>query len=294
MDNRLYIKGMQKISVQVPGFRNKKYCSYPRLAIISALLKSKKSDVFLNEFMNNIEDEIKVYSNSIEYKNILKTQDKNLINKDNYALLFFCLFKEDLDNKDKLLEYILSFKFLDTQNESDNIKIKKTDYSDENETEKLKQTNHDLEKQINELSEFSKNRKEKIENLKLQIQKKDKEILELKNNIKKLSQIEINYEILQKEYYEIKNKINEEENVKVINIAIVGAHEKNIYSELKNVKVYSSYEITDFFKDKNNYDNIYVNQNYIQVVYLRKLKKIIGVKFFDNDELILKEITGEA
>jgi hypothetical protein len=63
---------------------------------------------------------------------------------------------------------------------------------------------------------------------------------------------------------------------------------------LKNVKVYSSYEITDFFKDKNNYDNIYVNQNYIQVVYLRKLKKIIGVKFFDNDELILKEITGEA
>jgi hypothetical protein len=291
----IYKLGMKKISVSVSGVRNSKsYAIFPKAKILPELLIKRNRVKFMDEFYQNIKSKVFEYSDSEEFKKIVDKKEYNKINKNNFCFVYFHCINHNVENNNEIINYILKFDYLnkdDDSNKRDNILLEIIELNKE--IKCLNEDNEILRKKVKKIEETSQVRKEKIQKLEMETQIKTEKIQKLEQEIKIFKELlkscdreKLQMEDLNEE--KIHNNILDEEDKK-IKIAIIGKIKKTIKDEKYDIHDFSILNLDEFFEcDHNEFTLILVDKSPFQVSQLRKLRKIQDIKFFSNEDEILK------
>lgn len=293
LETPYYEKGMSKISVTVKGVRKDKIANTERKIIIPQLVRSKESEKFINQFLENIKEELNVLSESEYVREIVDNPKKNLVLKEKCEKELLYLYLISLHNE-KYNE-ILGILLREIDNEKNDDEKEIGEYSNVNrKLEKYKKMCEDYVEEIIRLKELSKQRKEKIKELEMKnnILNEENSKLFRENDILTIQvneMIQRQAEMTQKldavtntlECEERKNQgvIAVIENEKLLNI-----RDKNKVREI----LVSDYLSED--KEREVYKEILVYKKNMQISKLRKIKKnsLDKAKFFESKEEILE------
>lgn len=95
LDDIYYEKGMKKISVSLNGIRSEKIPYLSRRVIIPQLIRSKECDKFIQQFIENLREELNVLLNKDYIKAIIENPSENekieKISETNKQLLYLYL-----------------------------------------------------------------------------------------------------------------------------------------------------------------------------------------------------------
>lgn len=132
-----YEKGMSKISVTVKGVRKEKIANTDRKIVIPQLIRSKENEKFIEQFIENLKEELDVLSENEYVKEIVDNPNENLTlrGKCEKELLYLYLISLHNEKYNEILE-ILVKEICDKQN------------NDEIETKEYENKNRELEKYI--------------------------------------------------------------------------------------------------------------------------------------------------
>lgn len=77
LDDNYYEKGIKKISVSLNGIRSEKIPHMSRRVIIPQLIRSKECDKFIQQFIENLREEINNFINEDYIKAIIENPSEN-------------------------------------------------------------------------------------------------------------------------------------------------------------------------------------------------------------------------
>ena len=198
INSQYYEKGMKNISIQLKGVRKGKIAEMDRKVIIPQIIRSKEYNIFEKQFLKNIDDEIKNIAKQDKVQEIVNNPKANFYTYEDFdkELLYLYLFSLNDEKYDDILQELLELVCNEKEVEED---------TKEKEIQCLKDKCEDYEKEIEQLKTISRQRKEKIkeleiksnilteefdklklenEDLKRQVEEKEKRIEEYESEIK--------------------------------------------------------------------------------------------------------------
>lgn len=205
INSQYYEKGMKNISIQLKGVRKGKIAEMDRKVIIPQIIRSKEYNIFEKQFLKNIDDEIKNIAKQDKVQEIVNNPKANFYTYEDFdkELLYLYLFSLNDEKYDDILQELLELVCNEKEVERD---------TKEKEIQRLKDKCEDYEKEIEQLKTISRQRKEKIkeleiksnilteefdklklenEDLKRQVEEKEKRIEEYESKIKPVVEEEI-------------------------------------------------------------------------------------------------------
>lgn len=302
LDDAYYEKGIKKISVSLNGIRSEKIPHMSRRVIIPQLIRTKECDKFIQQFIENLREELNSLINEDYIKAIIENPSQNerieKISETNKQLLYLYLASLHDGKYENILQLLLENILQENSSEitqhTDIPVVKRELFELENKCklyeekiEKLKVISRQRKNKINELEMklniiIDENKKIKQENSELML-----EIQNFKIQIENINNTQYNFENQKsdKEVYEQKEKNS--------NVVII-CNDKEL---IKNQSVIQMTQVEFLLKNEKErkaFEQICVYKKGIHISKLRKIMQLVGEKaiFFESVQELLRFINA--
>lgn len=282
INSQYYEKGMKNISIQLKGVRKGKIAEMDRKVIIPQIIRSKEYNIFEKQFLKNIDDEIKNIAKQDKVQEIVNNPKANFYTYEDFdkELLYLYLFSLNDEKYDDILQELLELVCNEKEVERD---------TKEKEIQRLKDKCEDYEKEIEQLKTISRQRKEKIkeleiksnilteefdklklenEDLKRQVEEKEKRIEEYESKIKPV----------------VEEEIEKEKEIEKNKVVVIGKETSLTAIQEENIDKILLEEFSEELLHV--YDKFLIVKKNISIGNLRKIKKMLGDRgiLCENDE----------
>lgn len=300
LDDTYYEKGMKKISVSLNGIRSEKIPHMSRRGIIPQLIRSKECDKFIQQFIENLREELNNLINEDYIKAIIENPSENekieKISETNKQLLYLYLASLHDGKYENILQLLLENilqENLSEINQNTNIPVVEKELFElenkcklyEEKIEELKIISRQRKDKINELEMKSniiidENEKIKQENSKLML-----EIQNLKTQIENINNTQCTIE---------NQKSNEEvfeQKEKNTNVVII-CNDKELIKNQNIIQMTQMEFLLKNEKERKAFGQICVYKKGIHISKLRKIMQLAGEKaiFFESAQELLSFI----
>ena len=282
INSQYYEKGMKNISIQLKGVRKGKIAEMDRKVIIPQIIRSKEYNIFEKQFLKNIDDEIKNIAKQDKVQEIVNNPKANFYTYEDFdkELLYLYLFSLNDEKYDDILQELLELVCNEKEVERD---------TKEKEIQRLKDKCEDYEKEIEQLKTISRQRKEKIKELEIKsnILTEEFDKLKLENEDLKRQVEEKEKRI---EEYESKIKLVVEEEIEKNKVVVIGKETSLTAIQEENI---DKILLEEFSEDLLHvYDKFLIVKKNISIGNLRKIKKMLGDRgiLCENDDEVNKYI----
>ncbi len=293
LKNFYYEKGMKNISVSIKGIRKDKIAEANRNIIVPQLISSKESEIFIGQFLKNIQEDLdeleekewvqQIINHPNEVMELEETIDKEL--------LYLCLIRLQNGKYKEFLGKLLE----DICNETN--KEEYPEYEIKKELEKWKRKCDSYEKELWNVSNIAKQRKEKLKELELKNNilkekntKLEQEKIQLKNQLE-IFEKQINY--FQQFMKENRTKDVAEEKQKK-RVVVIG-NETGLLNNKK--KEWITLSVQDYINkeksEREEFDMVLVYKKDLSISVLRKIKLLSQNKarVLESKQEIMQYIT---
>ena len=265
INSQYYEKGMKNISIQLKGVRKGKIAEMDRKVIIPQIIRSKEYNIFEKQFLKNIDDEIKNIAKQDKVQEIVNNPKANFYTYEDFdkELLYLYLFSLNDEKYDDILQELLELVCNEKEVERD---------TKEKEIQRLKDKCEDYEKEIEQLKTISRQRKEKIKELEIKsnILTEEFDKLKLENEDLKRQVEEKEKRI---EEYESKIKPVVEEEIEKNKVVVIGKETSLTAIQEENIDKILLEEFSEELLHV--YDKFLIVKKNISIGNLRKIKKML-------------------
>lgn len=302
LDDNYYEKGIKKISVSLNGIRSEKIPHMSRRVIIPQLIRSKECDKFIQQFIENLREEINNFINEDYIKAIIENPSENKkiekISETNKQLLYLYLASLHDGKYENILQLLLENILQENLceiNQNTNIPVVERELFELENKCKL------YEEKIEELKIISRQRKDKINELEMKAniiidenekikQENSKLMLEIQNLKTKIENINNTQCTLENQ------KPNEEvceQKEKNSNVVII-CNDKELIKNQNIIQMTQMEFLLKNEKEKKAFEQICVYKKGIHISKLRKIMQLAGEKaiFFESAQELLSFINA--
>lgn len=302
LDDNYYEKGIKKISVSLNGIRSEKIPHMSRRVIIPQLIRSKECDKFIQQFIENLREEINNFINEDYIKAIIENPSENKkiekISETNKQLLYLYLASLHDGKYENILQLLLENILQENLceiNQNTNIPVVKRELFELENKCKL------YEEKIEELKIISRQRKDKINELEMKAniiidenekikQENSKLMLEIQNLKTKIENINNTQCTLENQ------KSNEEvceQKEKNSNVVII-CNDKELIKNQNIIQMTQMEFLLKNEKERKAFEQICVYKKGIHISKLRKIMQLAGEKaiFFESAQELLSFINA--
>lgn len=302
LDDNYYEKGIKKISVSLNGIRSEKIPHMSRRVIIPQLIRSKECDKFIQQFIENLREEINNFINEDYIKAIIENPSENKkiekISETNKQLLYLYLASLHDGKYENILQLLLENILQENLceiNQNTNIPIVERELFELENKCKL------YEEKIEELKIISRQRKDKINELEMKAniiidenekikQENSKLMLEIQNLKTKIENINNTQCTLENQ------KSNEEvceQKEKNSNVVII-CNDKELIKNQNIIQMTQMEFLLKNEKERKAFEQICVYKKGIHISKLRKIMQLAGEKaiFFESAQELLSFINA--
>ena len=302
LDDNYYEKGIKKISVSLNGIRSEKIPHMSRRVIIPQLIRSKECDKFIQQFIENLREEINNFINEDYIKAIIENPSENKkiekISETNKQLLYLYLASLHDGKYENILQLLLENILQENLceiNQNTNIPVVERELFELENKCKL------YEEKIEELKIISRQRKDKINELEMEAniiidenekikQENSKLMLEIQNLKTKIENINNTQCTLENQ------KSNEEvceQKEKNSNVVII-CNDKELIKNQNIIQMTQMEFLLKNEKERKAFEQIYKNKKGIHISKLRKIMQLAGEKaiFFESAQELLSFINA--
>ena len=302
LDNNYYEKGIKKISVSLNGIRSEKIPHMSRRVIIPQLIRSKECDKFIQQFIENLREEINNFINEDYIKAIIENPSENKkiekISETNKQLLYLYLASLHDGKYENILQLLLENILQENLceiNQNTNIPVVERELFELENKCKL------YEEKIEELKIISRQRKDKINELEMEAniiidenekikQENSKLMLEIQNLKTKIENINNTQCTLENQ------KSNEEvceQKEKNSNVVII-CNDKELIKNQNIIQMTQMEFLLKNEKERKAFEQICVYKKGIHISKLRKIMQLAGEKaiFFESAQELLSFINA--
>lgn len=302
LDDNYYEKGIKKISVSLNGIRSEKIPHMSRRVIIPQLIRSKECDKFIQQFIENLREEINNFINEDYIKAIIENPSENekieKISETNKQLLYLYLASLHDGKYENILQLLLENILQENLceiNQNTNIPVVERELFElqnkcklyEEKIEELKIISRQRKDKINELEMKSnliidENEKIKQENSKLML-----EIQNLKTQIENINNTQCTLEN-QKSNEEVCEQKEKNSNVVII------CNDKELIKNQNIIQMTQMEFLLKNEKERKAFEQICVYKRGIHISKLRKIMQLAGEKaiFFESAQELLSFINA--
>lgn len=300
LDDNYYEKGIKKISVSLNGIRSEKIPHMSRRVIIPQLIRSKECDKFIQQFIENLREEINNFINEDYIKAIIENPSENKkiekISETNKQLLYLYLASLHDGKYENILQLLLENILQENLceiNQNTNIPVVERELFELENKCKL------YEEKIEELKIISRQRKDKINELEMKAniiidenekikQENSKLMLEIQNLKTKIENINNTQCTLENQ------KSNEEvceQKEKNSNVVII-CNDKELIKNQNIIQMTQMEFLLKNEKERKAFEQICVYKKGIHISKLRKIMQLAGEKaiFFESAQELLSFI----
>lgn len=302
LDDNYYEKGIKKISVSLNGIRSEKIPHMSRRVIIPQLIRSKECDKFIQQFIENLREEINNFINEDYIKAIIENPSENKkiekISETNKQLLYLYLASLHDGKYENILQLLLENILQENLceiNQNTNIPVVERELFELENKCKL------YEEKIEELKIISRQRKDKINELEMKAniiidenekikQANSKLMLEIQNLKTKIENINNTQCTLENQ------KSNEEvceQKEKNSNVVII-CNDKELIKNQNIIQMTQMEFLLKNEKERKAFEQICVYKKGIHISKLRKIMQLAGEKaiFFESAQELLSFINA--
>lgn len=302
LDDNYYEKGIKKISVSLNGIRSEKIPHMSRRVIIPQLIRSKECDKFIQQFIENLREEINNFINEDYIKAIIEnpSEKKKIekISETNKQLLYLYLASLHDGKYENILQLLLENILQENLceiNQNTNIPVVERELFELENKCKL------YEEKIEELKIISRQRKDKINELEMKAniiidenekikQENSKLMLEIQNLKTKIENINNTQCTLENQ------KSNEEvceQKEKNSNVVII-CNDKELIKNQNIIQMTQMEFLLKNEKERKAFEQICVYKKGIHISKLRKIMQLAGEKaiFFESAQELLSFINA--
>lgn len=302
LDDNYYEKGIKKISVSLNGIRSEKFPHMSRRVIIPQLIRSKECDKFIQQFIENLREEINNFINEDYIKAIIENPSENKkiekISETNKQLLYLYLASLHDGKYENILQLLLENILQENLceiNQNTNIPVVERELFELENKCKL------YEEKIEELKIISRQRKDKINELEMKAniiidenekikQENSKLMLEIQNLKTKIENINNTQCTLENQ------KSNEEvceQKEKNSNVVII-CNDKELIKNQNIIQMTQMEFLLKNEKERKAFEQICVYKKGIHISKLRKIMQLAGEKaiFFESAQELLSFINA--
>ena len=302
LDDNYYEKGIKKISVSLNGIRSEKIPHMSRRVIIPQLIRSKECDKFIQQFIENLREEINNFINEDYIKAIIENPSENKkiekISETNKQLLYLYLASLHDGKYENILQLLLENILQENLceiNQNTNIPVVERELFELENKCKL------YEEKIEELKIISRQRKDKINELEMKAniiidenekikQENSKLMLEIQNLKTKIVNINNTQCTLENQ------KSNEEvceQKEKNSNVVII-CNDKELIKNQNIIQMTQMEFLLKNEKERKAFEQICVYKKGIHISKLRKIMQLAGEKaiFFESAQELLSFINA--
>lgn len=302
LDDNYYEKGIKKISVSLNGIRSEKIPHISRRVIIPQLIRSKECDKFIQQFIENLREEINNFINEDYIKAIIENPSENKkiekISETNKQLLYLYLASLHDGKYENILQLLLENILQENLceiNQNTNIPVVERELFELENKCKL------YEEKIEELKIISRQRKDKINELEMKAniiidenekikQENSKLMLEIQNLKTKIENINNTQCTLENQ------KSNEEvceQKEKNSNVVII-CNDKELIKNQNIIQMTQMEFLLKNEKERKTFEQICVYKKGIHISKLRKIMQLAGEKaiFFESAQELLSFINA--
>lgn len=302
LDDNYYEKGIKKISVSLNGIRSEKIPHMNRRVIIPQLIRSKECDKFIQQFIENLREEINNFINEDYIKAIIENPSENKkiekISETNKQLLYLYLASLHDGKYENILQLLLENILQENLceiNQNTNIPVVERELFELENKCKL------YEEKIEELKIISRQRKDKINELEMKAniiidenekikQENSKLMLEIQNLKTKIENINNTQCTLENQ------KSNEEvceQKEKNSNVVII-CNDKELIKNQNIIQMTQMEFLLKNEKERKAFEQICVYKKGIHISKLRKIMQLAGEKaiFFESAQELLSFINA--
>ena len=302
LDDNYYEKGIKKISVSLNGIRSEKIPHMSRRVIIPQLIRSKECDKFIQQFIENLREEINNFINEDYIKAIIENPSENKkiekISETNKQLLYLYLASLHDGKYENILQLLLENILQENLceiNQNTNIPVVERELFELENKCKL------YEEKIEELKIISRQRKDKINELEMEAniiinenekikQENSKLMLEIQNLKTKIENINNTQCTL------VNQKSNEEvceQKEKNSNVVII-CNDKELIKNQNIIQMTQMEFLLKNEKERKAFEQICVYKKGIHISKLRKIMQLAGEKaiFFESAQELLSFINA--
>lgn len=302
LDDNYYEKGIKKISVSLNGIRSEKIPHMSRRVIIPQLIRSKECDKFIQQFIENLREEINNFINEDYIKAIIENPSENekieKISETNKQLLYLYLASLHDGKYENILQLLLENILQENLceiNQNTNIPVVERELFELQNKCKL------YEEKIEELKIISRQRKDKINELEMKAniiidenekikQENSKLMLEIQNLKTKIENINNTQCTLENQ------KSNEEvceQKEKNSNVVII-CNDKELIKNQNIIQMTQMEFLLKNEKERKAFEQICVYKKGIHISKLRKIMQLAGEKaiFFESAQELLSFINA--
>lgn len=302
LDDNYYEKGIKKISVSLNGIRSEKIPHMSRRVIIPQLIRSKECDKFIQQFIENLREEINNFINEDYIKAIIENPSENKkiekISETNKQLLYLYLASLHDGKYENILQLLLENILQENLceiNQNTNIPVVERELFELENKCKL------YEEKIEELKIISRQRKDKINELEMKAniiidenekikQENSKLMLEIQNVKTKIENINNTQCTLENQ------KSNEEvceQKEKNSNVVII-CNDKELIKNQNIIQMTQMEFLLKNEKERKAFEQICVYKKGIHISKLRKIMQLAGEKaiFFESAQELLSFINA--
>lgn len=302
LDDNYYEKGIKKISVSLNGIRSEKIPHMSRRVIIPQLIRSKECDKFIQQFIENLREEINNFINEDYIKAIIENPSENKkiekISETNKQLLYLYLASLHDGKYENILQLLLENILQENLceiNQNTNIPVVERELFELENKCKL------YEEKIEELKIVSRQRKDKINELEMEAniiidenekikQENSKLMLEIQNLKTKIENINNTQCTLENQ------KSNEEvceQKEKNSNVVII-CNDKELIKNQNIIQMTQMEFLLKNEKERKAFEQICVYKKGIHISKLRKIMQLAGEKaiFFESAQELLSFINA--
>ena len=302
LDDNYYEKGIKKISVSLNGIRSEKIPHMSRRVIIPQLIRSKECDKFIQQFIENLREEINNFINEDYIKAIIENPSENKkiekISETNKQLLYLYLASLHDGKYENILQLLLENILQENLceiNQNTNIPVVERELFELENKCKL------YEEKIEELKIISRQRKDKINELEMKAniiidenekikQENSKLMLEIQNLKTKIENINNTQCTLENQ------KSNEEvceQKEKNSNVVII-CNDKELIKNQNIIQMTQMEFLLKNEKERKAFEQTCVYKKGIHISKLRKIMQLAGEKaiFFESAQELLSFINA--
>lgn len=302
LDDNYYEKGIKKISVSLNGIRSEKIPHMSRRVIIPQLIRSKECDKFIQQFIENLREEINNFINEDYIKAIIENPSENKkiekISETNKQLLYLYLASLHDGKYENILQLLLENILQENLceiNQNTNIPVVERELFELENKCKL------YEEKIEELKIISRQRKDKINELEMKAniiidenekikQENSKLMLEIQNLKTKIENINNTQCTLENQ------KSNEEvceQKEKNSNVVII-CNDKELIKNQNIIQMTQMEFLLKNEKERKAFEQICIYKKGIHISKLRKIMQLAGEKaiFFESAQELLSFINA--
>ena len=302
LDDNYYEKGIKKISVSLNGIRSEKIPHMSRRVIIPQLIRSKECDKFIQQFIENLREEINNFINEDYIKAIIENPSENKkiekISETNKQLLYLYLASLHDGKYENILQLLLENILQENLceiNQNTNIPVVERELFElekkcklyEGKIEDVAKLSRLREEKINELEMkaniiIDENEKIKQENSKLML-----EIQNLKTKIENINNTQCTLEN-QKSNEEVCEQKEKNSNVVII------CNDKELIKNQNIIQMTQMEFLLKNEKERKAFEQICVYKKGIHISKLRKIMQLAGEKaiFFESAQELLSFINA--